>query len=102
MNFLLFADDAVLISNSPQNCQRQCGAVEKFLNWSHIDAKVSKCRSLAFQSRPKFGFVDPELHLQGEMIPFIGDKEFSFLGLPIDLLLSDDKVKDTSRHVTES
>ena len=49
----VFADDAVLISNSLKNSQRQCNMVETFLQWTGIQAKVVKCRSLAFRSRPR-------------------------------------------------
>ena len=68
--------------------------MERFLNWSGIEAKVVKCRSLAFRSRPKSEFYDPMLHICGQQIPFVGEAGAIFLGLPLDLSLSNDKIQD--------
>ena len=94
VNQLWFADDGTLVSNSEKNCQLQCDVVERFLNWSGIEAKVVKCRSLAFRSRPKSEFYGPMLHICGQQIPFVGEAGAIFLGLPLDLSLSTDKIQD--------
>ena len=94
VDVLLFAEDAVLISNSLKNSQRQCNMVETFLQWTGMQAKVVKYRSLAFRSRPRSMFFDPNLQICGETIPFAGHSDNVFLGLPIDLSLSPDRVMD--------
>ena len=90
---LLFADVAVLVANSPEKCQELLNQTDNFLDWAKIKAKVVKCRSLAFRKRPKSGFFNPNLNISGQSIPYIGDQDIRFLGLPIDLSLSAHKLK---------
>ena len=77
-----------LLSDSLSSGQQQCHLVQTFLKWSIIEAKVVKCSSLAFRSRPSCTFYNPKLKLCGQDISFSGDISTTFLGLPIDLCLS--------------
>ena len=88
LQLLLFADDAALVANSVQNLQKLCKQTDAFLLWSKIEPKVIKCRSLAFKKRPTNGFFDPNIAIGGEKVPYGGDNEIKFLGLPVDLDLS--------------
>ena len=91
----MFADDLTLLSDSPSSGQQQCHLVQKFLYWSKIEAKVVKCSSLAFRSRPSSTFYNPKLKLCGQDISFAGDKSTTFLGLPINLCLSSCDIKSS-------
>ena len=83
-----FADDTCLLSNSVKSCQILCKISEQFFHWIRIQLSVRKCRALAISSRRAVKVYYPELQIQSETIPFIGDTIFKFLGLPVDLSLS--------------
>ena len=93
INCHMFADDLMLLSNSPSSGQQQCHLVQKFLKWSKSEAKVVKCRSLRFRSQPSSAFYNTKLKLCGQDIPFTGDESTTFLGLSIDLCLSSCDIK---------
>ena len=92
---LQFADDAVLCANSSSSCQALCHQTDTFLKWSGLEAKVPKCRSIAYHSRPKAEFYDSGLQLAEETIPWVGDSELYFLGLPVDPSLSTKPVRES-------
>lgn len=48
----------------------------------------AESRDLAISSRRVVKVYDPELQIQSETIPFIGDTIFKFLGLLFDMSLS--------------
>ena len=92
---LSYADDLTFITNSIRNNQQSLDDLNRFLVWSRtMEAKASKCKSLAFKywnSRdeqkglkplvPKsFPPFDPKLTIGGEPIEFIGNDSFRFLG----------------------
>ena len=91
---LLFADDAVMVVNSAKHCQELCHRADKCLNWSKIEVKVVKCRSLEYHKRPSNECYDPQLCLANQTIPYLGDSQFSFLGLPLDSSLSISEAQD--------
>ena len=79
---LQYADDTCLIANGPASCQQFLVAMEKWLHWTGMRAKVPKCHSLAIEASTGKRY-DPGLQLNGEKIPFIADKTLKFLGGPI-------------------
>ena len=91
----MFADDLTLLSDSSSSGQQQCHLVQKFLDWSKIEARVVKCSSLAFRSRSSSTFYNPKLKLCGQDILFAGDKSTTFLGLPINLCLFSCDIKSS-------
>ena len=42
---------------------------------------------MAYQGCPHAGFYDPKIHLAGNTVPFGGDVETCFLGLPVNTSL---------------
>ena len=83
-NHLQYADDTCLIGDGPASCQALLTKTERWLEWAGMKAKVSKCASVAFRASSGQGY-DPALKLQGEVIPFIGNSTFRFLGAPITI-----------------
>ena len=49
---------------------------------------------MAFKKRPTNGFFDPNIAIGGEKVPYGGDNEIKFLGLPVDLDLSVSKCQE--------
>ena len=83
-NVLLYADDTCLVADGPASSQQLLDQVEKWLQWTGMSAKVPKCFSLALQSSTSKRY-NPDLHLQDQAIPFIGDRSIKFLGGPIQV-----------------
>ena len=83
-NLLQYADDTSLIVDGPSSCRSLLAATESWLTWSGMKANVPKCVSLAIQSSSGKPY-DPELTLNGEPIPYIGDSTFRFLGAPVSV-----------------
>ena len=50
VNVLEYADNTCLIANSPGSCQHLLAKVKKWLQWSGIRVKVTKCHNLAIQA----------------------------------------------------
>ena len=65
--------------------------VERWLEWTGMRVKVLKCQNLGLQAYSAKR-SDPELHLNGDQIPFIGTDTIQFLGGPVQVPL------DTSQH----
>ena len=78
VNLLQYADDTCLVADSPSSCQQLLHLVDRWLNWSGMRAKVSKCHSLALKASVA-KVVDPHLHISNEQIPF-ALKPVKFLG----------------------
>ena len=57
--------------------------VERWLAWSGM--KGRKCFCLALQGSTGHTF-DPQLMLEGQTLPFMGNQTIKFLGLPIRIL----------------
>ena len=83
-NLLQYADDTSLIADGPSSCRSLLAATESWLTWSGMKANVPKCVSLAIHSSSGKPY-DPELTLNGEPIPYIGDSTFRFLGAPVSV-----------------
>ena len=49
LSLLQYADDSCLMSNSLENCQLLCNVAQIWLEWTHMRAKVPKCRVLAIR-----------------------------------------------------
>ena len=81
-SLLQYADDTCITANGPSSCQSLLDTTDKWLQWSGMRAKVSKCHSLAIKSSSG-KMVDPQLEISGETIPFIGNKTIKFLGMKV-------------------
>ena len=82
INLLQYADDTCIVADGPATCQHLLTMVERWLAWSGMKAKVPKCFSLALQGSTGRTF-DPQLTLEGQTLPFMGNQTIKFLGLPI-------------------
>ena len=81
-NLLQYADDTSLIADGPSSCQKLLTITEAWLEWSGMKANIPKCVSLAVRASSGKPY-DPKLTLNGEVIPYIGDRTFHFLGAPV-------------------
>ena len=89
---LQFADNAVVIGNSISSL---CHQTDKFLKWFKSEAKVAKCRIMAYDSRPTVEFYEPKIKLAGEIVPFVGNSETWFFGMLINIFLFGRIIKET-------
>ena len=92
MHLLQYADDTCLISDSPAGCKKPLEGVERWLNWSGMKAKVSKCHSLPLQVSTAKTY-DPRLTLYGQSIHFIGKEAIKYLGVTVQVPLDSDTIK---------
>lgn len=76
---LHYADDTCLIADGPASCRTMLEYMDKWLEWSHMEAKVSKCQSLAIEASTGKVY-DPELKIGGGEIPSVGKSPVRFLG----------------------
>jgi len=75
-------------------CQQLLQAVEKWLQWTGMQAKVPKCHSLGTQASSGKPF-DPCLSLGGQAIPYnIGTSPIKFLGYTIQVPLATDILRN--------
>lgn len=86
INLLQYADDSSFLADGPASCQYLLLLLEKWLRWSQMEAKLPKCKSLAFKASSSKPY-DPNLTLFGQKIPYIGNNTIYFLGIPISLHL---------------
>ena len=82
INLLQYADDTSLISDGPASCQQLLGLTEAWLSWSGMRANVPKCVSVAIKASTGKAY-NPDLTLNKEPIPYLGDSTFHFLGAPV-------------------
>ena len=75
-----------------EDCQEMLDTTEKWLEWSLLKAKVSKCAATSINGQTGCT-TNPGLHISHEKIPFLGNNSTSFLGLPINATLSLDSIK---------
>ena len=92
-NLLLYADDVCLVAKGPASCQKLLFQVEQWLNWSGMTAKIPKCFSLAVHASTAKR-SNPELLLDGQAIPFIGNRMIKFLGGPISIPVNRKQLKE--------
>ena len=83
VNLLQYADNTCIVANGPASAQYLLDIVDRWLLWSGMKAKVSKCFSLAIQgsSRKLFG---PHLTISQQKIPF-ANKPIKFLGMRVEV-----------------
>ena len=77
INLLQYADNTCLIGDGPSSCQRLLSITESWLDWSGMQANVPKCVSVAIKA------YNPNLKLNNEPIPYLGETTFRFLGAPV-------------------
>ena len=83
-NALLYADDVCLVADGPGGAQLLLSQVERWLQWSGMRAKISKCFALSIKASTSKRF-DPALKLEGQLIPYKGKETIRFLGGPISI-----------------
>ena len=93
MSTLQYADDTCLTASSKEDCQAMLDTTEKWLDWSLLKAKVSKCAATSIDGQTG-RTTNPRLHITQEKIPYLGSNFTSFLGLPINATLSLDSIKE--------
>lgn len=76
---LQYADDTCLVTDGPASCRAMLDFTDKWLNWSLMKAKVSKCQALAIAASTG-SVYDPDLSVAGGKIPFAGSRPVRFLG----------------------
>ena len=77
LNVLQYADDTCLISDCPVSCRAMLDFTDKWLQWSQMKAKVSKCQAIAIEvSTGKV--YDPKLRVAGGEMPFVGKHPVRF------------------------
>ena len=76
---LQYTDDTCLVPDGPASCCSMLEFTERWLQWSGMKAKSSKCQCLAIEASTGKTF-DPKLQIQGEKIQFIGRQPIKFLG----------------------
>ena len=105
INLLQYADDVCWVTNSPAACQHLLTMVDNWLVWSGMKAKVTKCHSLGIHSSSGSTF-DPKVTLSGELLPFLGNKAITFLGLsiqvPNDPKAARQSLKNTMIHMLQA
>ena len=86
---LQYADDTSYTASSSKKCQEMLNTTQVWLKWAQMEPKVPKCRALSLQSRrPQCNrFLNPQLTLGEEQIPFLGDETIPFLGMPVTKLM---------------
>jgi hypothetical protein len=76
---LQYADDTCLVSDGPASCRAMLDFTDKWLLWSQMKAKISKCQALAIESSAGRVY-NPNLCVAGREIPFAGNHPVRFLG----------------------
>ena len=79
LNILQYADDTCLVTDGPSICRTMLDFTDKWLQWSQMKAKVSKCQALAIEGSTGRVY-DPKLCVAGGEIPFVGNNPVRFLG----------------------
>ena len=76
---LQYADDTCLTADGPASCRAMLNYTDKWLEWSHMKAKVTKCQSVAIEASTGKVY-DPKLKIGGGEIPCVGKNPVRFLG----------------------
>jgi hypothetical protein len=92
-NLLQYADDTSLLADGPSSCQTLPTVTKAWLAWTGMKPNVSKCVYLSIHASTGNPY-DPNLWLNGEVIPFIGDNTFTFLGAPVNTHSSIDTARE--------
>ena len=92
VHLLQYADDTCLIGSGPASCQELLRLVERWLQWTGMQAKPTKCHSLGIKASTGKPF-DPALVIDGQPIPFIGKEAIKFLGKVIQVPLDTNNIK---------
>ena len=93
INLLQYADDTSLIGDGPSSCQRLLSITESWLDWSGMRANVPKCVSVAIKASTGKAY-NPNLKLNNEPIPYLGETTFRFLGAPVAIHSTSDQSRE--------
>ena len=87
---LQFADDTCIMAHNPQCCQEMLRVINRWLLWSTMKAKPSKCQAIALRSRcsAETRVYDPDLTIGNAPIPHPQQQPIKFLGMPFTATLS--------------
>ena len=87
---LQFADDTCIMARNPQCCQEMLRVINRWLLWSTMKAKPSKCQAIALTSRcsAETRVYDPDLTIGNPPIPHPQQQPIKFLGMPFTATLS--------------
>ena len=87
---LQFADDTCIMARNPQCCQEMLQVIYRWLLWSTMKAKPSKCQAIALRSRcsAETRVYDPDLTIGNAPIPHPQQQPIKFLGMPFTATLS--------------
>ena len=90
----IFVDNAAVVTRGIKEAELVCQRIDQFLEWSGLQANVSKCSRVAQRRQPIPAIFNLQLTLQSQPIPFLTDKKsYRYLGLPISSDLHCDVVK---------
>ena len=101
-----YADDLTLIAKDRTSANIMLKTLEQFLKWTvTMKAKPTKCRALSLEKIPGTSTMtptDPELSIDGQLIPFIHQDPMKFLGQLIYKDLSDNEVRAKTKDKLEN
>ena len=97
INHLLYTDDTCMVSSSPAGFHHLLDMVQGWLEWTHLKAKVPKCRSMVVQASTGKR-VTSDLSIGGKAIPVVDDNSFKFLGKPVHFYKSNHSARDSIRQ----
>ena len=84
IGLLQYADDVCLVSDGPASCQKMLDISNRWLKWSGMKPKVSKCQAMAIKASTGKVY-DPALTLDSNPIPFTGSQPVKFLGGTVEV-----------------
>ena len=93
MPILQYADDTCLTTSSKTNCQAMFHVTQRWLDWSHLKAKVPECAAISICGQTGKS-RNPNLTLSNKKIPYLENRSVSYLRLPINAFLSTDGIKE--------
>ena len=102
-SWLQFADDAAIVSNSPNDTQTLLNIFVAWCDWSGMTIRLDKCVTFGMRKYDnKFTQYDPALYVNGEQIPTVPSGEsFVYLGKIFSFEMKNEEAKiKTSKRLT--
>ena len=94
--WLQFADDAVIVSDSVGNSQKLIEIFSAWCQWAKMTIRLDKCTTFGMlKQKGKFNQIEPGLFLKNEKIPTVKlGKSFSYLGKVYDFSMNNNIAKE--------